>query len=97
MLDSPYRVPYFITKIGQYSFSRADKLKEIQLSSTVKTIGSYAFQFCSNIESVVLNEGLTSIEDEVFRECRKLSNITIPESVESDIVFTTDYYSIFYR
>lgn len=78
-----YRVPYFITKIGQYSFSRADKLKEIQLSSTVKTIGSYAFQFCSNIESVVLNEGLTSIEDEVFRECRKLSNITIPESVES--------------
>lgn len=77
------RVPYFVTKIGQYSFSRADKLKEIQLSNTVKTIGSYAFQFCSNIESVVLNEGLTSIEDEVFRECRKLSNITIPESVES--------------
>lgn len=78
-----YRVPYFVTKIGHHSFSRADKLKEIQLSSTVKTIGSYAFQFCSNIESVVLNEGLTSIEDEVFRECRKLSNITIPESVES--------------
>lgn len=78
-----YRVPYFVTKIGHHSFSRADKLKEIQLSNTVKTIGSYAFQFCSNIESVVLNEGLTSIEDEVFRECRKLSNITIPESVES--------------
>lgn len=78
-----YRVPYLITKIGQYSFSRADKLKEIQLSNTVKIIGNRAFQYCYNIENVVLNEGLTSIGDEVFLECRKLSNITIPESVES--------------
>lgn len=77
-----YSIPDNIIKIGQYSFSSAENLREIKFSNSVRTIGSHAFQYCNNIESIELNNGLTTIEDAVFWECNKLSNITIPETVE---------------
>ena len=69
----------------------------IIFANPLTTIGNRAFYGCNILKSISFPEGVTTIGDEAFKYCHSLISVIIPNSVVSIGVFTTDYYSIFYR
>ena len=49
---SQIAIPYSVTKLGEYAFSRCSSLKEIYLPSTLLTVESAAINGCANLERV---------------------------------------------
>lgn len=71
-----------ITKIGATAFQYCEKLKSIDIPSSVEVIGADAFEYCFALEKVNINEGCKEIADGAFEYCESLADIYIPASVE---------------
>ena len=83
-------IPKGITEIGNMAFYRCINLQIVKLPKSVTKIGYSAFGSCSSIEEIVIPNSVTEIDDDAFSDCTSLKKIV-------GVVFTTDYYSIFYR
>ncbi|KAL7717318.1 Leucine rich repeat containing protein BspA family protein [Entamoeba marina] len=71
------QLPTCISHIGEYCFFKCSKLKNISISSSIKTVGGNCFCGCSNLTSLTLPSSLSSIGSGCFSECLNLKNITI--------------------
>lgn len=72
-----------VTSIGDNAFRDCNRLKSIEIPSSVKSIGHGAFDGCSGLTSVKFGENsqLTSIGVCAFRHCYALTSIEIPSGV----------------
>lgn len=68
-----------VTKVGQYSFARADKLNTVDLPE-VTSIDDYAFLNCSALTNINMPK-ITSIGDQAFRTCSNLPLTSLPDEV----------------
>ncbi len=87
--DSDYSEgPYYTAnnEIGDYMFSRCDKLENIVLPKNVTSIGEQAFSYCYALTLVIIPDGITSIRDFAFYGCNALTKCycyaTIPPSCD---------------
>ncbi len=70
-----YAIPYGVTSIEPYSFSRAHQLTSILIPDGVASIGNHAFYVCTNLVNVVFPESVTFIGLEAFAWCRSLTTV----------------------
>ena len=75
-------IPNSVTELEPALFSYFEKLKRVNLPSTLKSIGNETFRSCS-ISDIVLPEGLESVGDKAFCGCDSLTEITLPSSISS--------------
>lgn len=59
------------------------KIKEIEITSSLKEIPNNTFQRCLLLEKITLNEGITSIGDYAFYRCENLEVLNLVNSIES--------------
>ena len=71
-----------ITYIGNFNFTKCDKLEEVTIPSSVEEMGRAAFLGCRNLKRVNLSEGLKVIGPDAFGGCEALESINIPNSLE---------------
>ena len=74
-------IPEGVDAIGNYAFAYNSNVKEVILSSTVKSLGR-GFD-SSTVEKVVLNEGLEQIDSRAFRATTALKEIVISSTVKT--------------
>ncbi len=84
-----------ITSIQDYFFSyqaegnsgrdlnNFNKIKSIEINSTLTQLNNSVFAYCSDLEKVILPEGVTTIGELAFYGCQNLKSISIPESVNT--------------
>ncbi|EDR23666.1 hypothetical protein, conserved [Entamoeba dispar SAW760] len=65
-------IPTTIKEIGDYCFSKSDKLKSISIPSSVSKLGMYCFSGCSSLTSVILPSSTISFGWRCFTECNKV-------------------------
>ena len=71
------------TFVANNLFINADKLKDVELLSSMTSIGENAFSYCDALEAINIPENVTSIQEAAFSNCTALKEITIPDSVTS--------------
>lgn len=64
-----------VTKISDMAFADCTELKQISVSSKLKSIGDSAFSGCSNLKSMVFPFFMESIGEYSFYECTSLSMV----------------------
>lgn len=69
------------TAIASNFMTNNDKLKTINLPSSLQTIGANAFSGCSNITNINFPRNINSIYEEAFINCSNLKYINIPASI----------------
>lgn len=74
---------YRVISIGNFAFSKCNRLTSIIIPEGVTSIGDDAFYGCSSLTSITLPEGVTSIGGGAFYKCSSLTSIIIPEGVTS--------------
>ena len=79
--------------IKEGAFSNCPNLREVKVSSSVKSIGSEAFMGCTELTNLELYSGLTSIGESAFEGCSVL-DVDIPSSVKEIGYFAFAYTSI---
>lgn len=71
-----------VIEIDAKAFSDWQKLREVELPSTITVIGKYAFMNCPNLESADLSKtGITELECGVFAKCGSLNKVSLPEGL----------------
>lgn len=75
------KIPNSIKSIGEYSFSYALTLFNIDIPGNVTNIEERAFEQCANLKTVLIASGVTGIGDYAFSQCFSLEKITIPQTV----------------
>lgn len=70
-----------ITAIGNHAFISFEKLKEVQLPSTVETIGVAAFGGCYALANINMPENLKEFGAETFFDCKSLESFVVPKGV----------------
>lgn len=73
---STYRIPEYVTSIGDWTFFMCDNLTSITIPSNVTSIGGQSFSGCRTLESVIIPKDVTSIGESAFSGCSKLTSIT---------------------
>ena len=76
-------IPQSVTSIGDYAFSRCEKMDSLTINDAATSIGSWAFDECYKLTTLSLGKNITTIGDYAFWDCHKLDNVTIPQSVTS--------------
>ena len=76
-----YTILDSVTEICYGAFSRAYRLKSVQMSDSVITVGLGAFEYCENLSEIILSDNIVSIEDYAFYHCAQLDNITLPDNL----------------
>lgn len=76
-------IPNGIVCIDSYAIIDLKHIKNINLSSTVKTLSDNAFIRSPNIETLTLNEGLEYIGGSFIANNTKLSSLVIPSTVKT--------------
>ena len=71
-----------ITSIGNYSFYRCLKAREVEILGDITWIGNAAFQACEAIREIHLPESCTRFGNNVFNGCKYLYLLTIPGNVK---------------
>ena len=85
-----------ITEIGDWTFTRCYKLKDINIpKNNLQRIGDYAFLGCSNIEELTLPSTLMEIVESAFVGCQGLRSVTVDEGnpkflAEDGVLFNHD-------
>lgn len=74
-------LPKTIVSIGEFAFSSAESLEEIELNEGLKTINDHAFSECSNLKSVVFPTTLESIGQSSFWGCTSITEVVLPEGL----------------
>ena len=67
-------------RIGDYAFSRCEKLTSVEIPHSVTDIGEYAFSGCSELATVTIGSGVTKIGEAAFSSSG-LTTVEIPDSV----------------
>ncbi len=62
-------------------YNRRSEIKNIVISSDVKSIGNYAFYGLDEVASIVIPNNIETIGNNAFANCTSLTNISIPSSV----------------
>lgn len=75
-------IPEGVTTIQSNSFHGFNRIKEIQLPSTLQIIESFAFSDNQSLEEVVLPEGLHTMGEYIFGDCASLRKVTIPSTLK---------------
>lgn len=93
--DETYIMPESVSSTNPIVFAGAAYLKNIILSSRLKTIASSAFLDCTALESVTIPAKTTEIQDYVFAGCTNLSEIIVEEAnayytSEDGVLFSKD-------
>lgn len=78
-------IPETVLAIGPSAFS-AQKLKSVNIPSSVSSIARNAFNRCSELTSLNIPAGVSSIDNTAFSGCTGLSTITVDNA-------NTNYYS----
>ena len=68
--------------IGDHAFCNCDRLKSINIPSSVKEIEESLFTY-SGLISIEIPNGVTTIGKNAFEFCEKLETVIIPESVKN--------------
>ena len=74
---------YYVTSIGESTFSGCTKLKSVTIPENVTSIGMYAFRNCTSLISVNIPENVTTIGYCAFIDCKSLVSVNIPNNVTS--------------
>ena len=72
-----------VTSIGNYAFSRCEKIVSVTIPATVRKIGVSAFQYCNGLTAVSIPAGVTEILSKAFYECDQLTEVMLPDTVVS--------------
>ncbi len=70
-----------ITSIGERTFMRCIRLKNIKLPSTIAKIETFAFDGCASLESIEIN-GYFTLYPTAFTQCDELTKLKITKDVE---------------
>lgn len=76
-------IPQSVTSIGDYAFSRCEKMDSLTINDAATSIGSWAFDECYKLTTLSLGENIEKIGSYAFAECGHLTNVTIPEKVKT--------------
>ncbi len=79
--ETPFGIPYRVTKIDSEIFKDCDKLQTVVIPDTITEIGDSAFENCRSLEKIYIPDSVTKIGNRAFANCKSLNNITIPNSV----------------
>ena len=71
-----------ITHIGDSAFQSCSNLRDVILSSNLKSIGNYAFEACASLEHVNLPYTLESIGYGAFNDCTNLKSVKYDGQLE---------------
>lgn len=69
-----------VEEIAEYAFLSSE-IRNVTISSNVKTIGESAFEDCYLLLNLRFENGVTSIGNNAFSGCYNLTNVSIPESI----------------
>ena len=72
---------YQVTGIDSWAFSGCNRIKSINIPSSVTSIGYGAFSGCSSLTDIVIPLSVRTIGSSAFRNCSSLEYLTIPVSV----------------
>lgn len=90
-------LPDSVTSIDDLAIINAIYLKNVNLSSNLKTIGLSNFTSCYSLTSIIIPDGVKSIGKNSFFECVNLAYVKIPSSVQNiGLLSFTGNYSRFY-
>lgn len=84
-------IPNGIVCIDSFSIVDLTHIKNINLSSTVKTLSDNAFARSKNIETLTLNEGLEYIGGYFISSATKLKSLIIPSTVTTIAKFAFEW------
>ena len=73
--------PDTVTRIGKKAFMNCTALKEVTVSSQLRTMEEWAFFRCSSLTRAELPEGLTDLCGMAFGRCTELQYVFIPKTV----------------
>lgn len=83
-------IPFGVTSIGNYCFTRCTNLRSITIPSSVTSLGSYCFTR-TNLTSINIPSSVTSLSSYCFDTCTFLTSLNIPSSVTSIGSFCFSY------
>ncbi len=76
-------IPYGVTGIGKFAFSKCKDLTKVVIPETVVEIEMYAFQNCEKLESIEIPDSVTEIGNYSFDNCESLKSVTLSKSLET--------------
>ncbi len=75
-------LPEGLKGIGSWAFQGCEKLKSVNIPTTVTVISERAFESTA-VTDITLPEGLTELGRYAFRACPKLNRVTVPGSLRT--------------
>lgn len=76
-------IPEGVTIIGDFAFSQAKGLTNIQLPDSLTSIGEYAFQGCDSLETIIIPDSVENIDKGAFQNSEKLKKVVLPKNLDS--------------
>ena len=76
------RLPFGLTRIGNFAFQYCTKLTDIVLPDTIIEVGANAFAHCTNLSDITFSIGQKKLSGWLFMDCTSLESITIPENIK---------------
>ncbi|EAY23680.1 surface antigen BspA-like [Trichomonas vaginalis G3] len=70
-----------VISIGSYAFSSCINLKNVELSTNLRSINSETFYNCTSLKSITIPDNVLSVGSSVFEECSNLKEITFSRNV----------------
>ena len=64
-----FRIPDFVTDIGDCAFSGCESLESIVIPDSIKNVGDRAFENCKSLESVIIPNSVVNIGWKAFSGC----------------------------
>ena len=83
--NGEYTIPEGTENIGDYAFSEAKNLTDINMSSTIKNVGNYSFYKAGAITEIEFNSAIKSIGEYSFANCISMNKFIIPDNTISVI------------
>lgn len=77
-------------KLSEGMFYHCKALKNVDITSGIKTIGESAFYGCENLKSIKLPDSVKKIEGFAFENCSSLEKIELPDTLN-----TIELYAFF--
>lgn len=72
-----------MTTIPYGMFNECDRLRNVELPSTITTICQYAFSGCDSLQTLYIPDGVTEIQYNAFRSCKKLKYLRLPNTLQT--------------
>ena len=72
-----------MTTLPEGMFYECDRLRQVELPTTLTSIGKQAFYGCDSLQTIYIPDGVTAIGDEAFDYCKKLKYVRLPEGLQT--------------